>query len=234
MARPLLTERHVIEAARDGRTTLPIPPNALVTPLARDTARELGVAFTTHSEPAASNADCDCGCGSCSDLPEAPPRTVAIGCDHGGFEHKAALIAHAQHLGWTVADVGTDSAEAVDYPDFAYAVAHLVAIGRVARGVMIDGVGVGSAMVANKVPGVRAACCASEFAAFNARAHNDAHVLTLGSRTAGIEVNKRILATFLDTDFEGGRHATRVAKIVDVEARFLPNAAGLADNPSAS
>jgi ribose 5-phosphate isomerase B len=88
---------------------------------------------------------------------------------------------------------------------------------------MLDGVGVGSAMVANKVPGVRAALCPDVFSAYNARAHNDANVLTLGSRTMGIESCKRILAEFLKTDFEGGRHATRVDKIRDVEARFLPS-----------
>ena len=89
---------------------------------------------------------------------------------------------------------------------------------------MLDGVGVGSAMVANKVPGVRAALCPDVFSAFNARAHNDANVLTLGIRTMGIEGCKRILAEFLSVDFEGGRHATRVDKILDVEARFLPGA----------
>ena len=93
---------------------------------------------------------------------------------------------------------------------------------------MIDGVGVGSAMVANKVPGVRAALCPDVFSAFNARAHNDANVLTLGSRTMGVEVCKRVLAEFLAVAFEGGRHARRVQKITDVEARFLPGAEGAA------
>ena len=87
---------------------------------------------------------------------------------------------------------------------------------------MIDGAGLGSAMVCNKVPGIRAACCYNEFTAWNARAHNDAQVLTLGSRTLGIEVCKRIVDTFLGTDYEGGRHTRRVDKITDVEARFLP------------
>ncbi len=216
--RPLITERAVRDAARAGRTTLALPPRALVTALARDAARALGVALTERPEHGGPGSP-----GGDAEKEDAPPKTLAVGCDHAGFEQKAALVAHAEALGWTVQDVGTDSGErSVDYPDFAYAVARLVALGEAARGLVIDGVGVGSAMVANKVPGVRAACCAGEFAAFNARAHNDAHVLTLGSRTVGVEANKRVLGVFLETAFEGGRHAGRVGKIEDVEARFLP------------
>jgi ribose 5-phosphate isomerase B len=109
----------------------------------------------------------------------------------------------------------------VDYPDFAFAVARLVQGGACRLGLVLDGAGVGSAMVANKVPGVRAALCADVFSAYNARAHNDANVLTLGSRTMGLEPCKRVLAEFLSAPFEGGRHAGRVQKIRDVEARFL-------------
>jgi ribose 5-phosphate isomerase B len=222
--RPLITESAVREAARAGRTTLAVTPQTLVTALARDTARDLGVSFTEADPP----AKADCGCppsptgGGRPPAAPAPPKSLVVASDHAGFPAKSDLVAHARALGWTVTDLGTDSAESVDYPDFAFAVARLVARGEAALGVMIDGVGVGSAMVANKVPGVRAACCAAEFAAFNARAHNDANVLTLGSRTVGPEVNKRVLETFLTTAFEGGRHAARVEKIADVEARFLP------------
>jgi ribose 5-phosphate isomerase B len=215
--RPLITERDLRRAEAEGHRTLVIAPNTLVTALARDYARDHGITLTERTvapEPASKPA--------APARPEAPPRTLALGCDHAGFAIKAALAEHARSLGWTITDVGTDSDARCDYPDFAYAVARLVALGEVRFGLMIDGVGVGSAMVATKVPTVRAACCASEFAAFNARAHNDANVLTLGSRTSGIEVCKRILSTFLDTKFEGGRHAERVQKIVDVEARFLP------------
>ncbi|HYE96563.1 MAG TPA: RpiB/LacA/LacB family sugar-phosphate isomerase, partial [Rubricoccaceae bacterium] len=123
-------------------------------------------------------------------------------------------------LGWAVTDVGTDGEDAVDYPDFAFAVARLVQSGGARYGLMLDGVGVGSAMVCNKVPGVRAALCPDVFSAFNARAHNDANVLTLGTRTMGVEACKRVLAEFLATPFEGGRHAARVQKLLDVEARF--------------
>ncbi len=212
--RPLISERHVRDALASGATTLAVAENALVTALARDLARDSGLAFVAPEAAPAS--------GARGAEPIAPPKTLAVGCDHGGFDYKAPLIAHAQSLGWTVRDVGTHSADSVDYPDYAFAVARLVQTGAVARGLMIDGVGVGSAMVCNKVPGVRAALCPCVFSAFNARAHNDANVITLGSRTMGVETCKRILAEFLSTDFEGGRHAARVQKMMDVEARFLP------------
>ncbi len=220
--RPLVTERTVLDAADAGRDRLAVPPDALVTALARDTARDRGVEIVTSAgTPAALPADPP-------RQPTAPAKTLAVACDHAGFEIKDALAEHARGLGWTVTDLGTDSAASVDYPDFAYAVARAVHLGQVRLGLMIDGVGVGSAIVACKVPGVRAALCPDTFSAFNARAHNDANVLTLGSRTMGVEVCKRVLAEFLTTDFEGGRHARRVDKIRDVEARFLPGTPGAA------
>lgn len=210
LKRSLLTETHVREAAQAGKRELPVPPGALITPLAKDTARDLKVTFVTATPAKTETKVVDAG------------KTIAVASDHAGFEIKAALIEVAQKAGWTVTDLGTDSPKSVDYPKFAFAVARSVALGKTTFGLMIDGVGVGSAMVANKVPGIRAACCSVEFAAFNARAHNNANVLTLGSRSVGLETNKRILKTFLETAFEGGRHADRVAMIDDVEARFLP------------
>ena len=227
-ARPLVSEADVRRALADGQTTLVVAPNALITSLARDTARDHGLTFVERDPSKDIEQSSGCACPDHDDCqcPEAPPKTLAIGSDHAGFEIKATLADYARSQGWTVRDIGPDSAERCDYPDYAYGVARLVALGEVQFGLMIDGVGVGSAIVMNKVPGLRAACCASEFAAFNARAHNDANALTLGSRTSGIEVCKGILYTFLQTDFEGGRHAGRVQKIGDVEARFLPGASG--------
>ena len=215
MARALISERTVLDALAAGRDTVPVPDGALVTAQAHDTARDRGVRLVPAAALTPPEAES-------SPLPSAPPKTLAVGCDHGGFPLKAPLVEHARSLGWTVTDLGTDSAESVDYPDFAFAVARSVQRGRTAHGLVIDGVGVGSAIVANKVPGVRAALCPDVFSAFNARAHNDANVLTLGSRTMGVESCKRILAEFLAVEFEGGRHGRRVDKIRDVEARFLP------------
>jgi ribose 5-phosphate isomerase B len=218
MAKQLISEKCIITAVREGRTVVTFRPGALITPLARDLAREKNI---TLSEEIPGAVGADCGCSE----PASPAaaRVIAIGSDHGGFSLKQALIPLVKGEGWQVLDLGTDSEEACDYPDFAFAVARAVALGKARLGVMIDGAGLGSAMVANKVPGIRAACCYNEFTAWNARAHNSANVLTLGSRTLGIEVCKSVLKTFLATEFEGGRHAARVKKIADVEERFLPH-----------
>ena len=126
---------------------------------------------------------------------------------------KESLKAVLTDLGVQVLDVGTHSADAVDYPDFAIAVARAVADGRAWRGIMVDGAGIGSAMAANKVAGVRAALCYDLTTASNAREHNDANVLTLGGTLIGLRLASDIVKAFLVTEFGGGRHAGRVAKI---------------------
>jgi len=200
----------VRDAAAAGQRRLAIPDNAIVTALARDAAKSLGVALVAGSPSHA---------GTQKEQNANP--AICIGSDHGGYEMKGALIEWLQGKGLTVIDLGTDSPKSCDYPDFAYAVAATVASNRAGKGIMIDGVGVGSAIACNKVPGIRAACGYTEFAAWNARAHNDANVLTLGSRTMGIEVVKRIVTVFLESEFEGGRHGKRVDKMIDIESRFL-------------
>ncbi len=146
---------------------------------------------------------------------------IALGADHGGYALKEILKAHLTSLGYNVTDCGTNSAEAVDYPDFAYAVAKLVSEGKAWRGIVVDGAGIGSAMAANKVPGVRAALCYDHATARNSREHNDANVLTLGAGLIGANLAKQIAETWLKTEFGGGRHAKRVEKIVEIERRFL-------------
>jgi ribose 5-phosphate isomerase B len=146
---------------------------------------------------------------------------VAIGADHGGFELKEALKKYLAELGYEAVDCGTNSKEAVDYPDFAYAVAQMVAQGKVFRGIMIDGAGIGSCMAANKVPGVRAAMCYDHATAVNSREHNDANLLTLGAGLIGENLAKQIVKTWLETEFGGGRHARRVDKIVQIEKLYL-------------
>jgi len=146
---------------------------------------------------------------------------VAIGADHGGFELKEALKKYLAELGYEVVDCGTNSKEAVDYPDFAYAVAQMVAQGKVFRGIMIDGAGIGSCMAANKVPGVRAAMCYDHATAVNSREHNDANLLTLGAGLIGENLARQIVKTWLETEFGGGRHARRVDKIVQIEKLYL-------------
>ncbi len=151
-------------------------------------------------------------------------QTVAIGGDHGGFELKETLKKDLAEWGYTVIDAGTHSKEAVDYPDIAHAVAGLVAGGKAGRGVIIDGAGIGSCMVANKVPGVRAALAYDHASAVNSREHNDANVLTLGAGLIGVNLARQILKTWLATAFGGGRHARRVEKISAVEQQYLKGA----------
>ncbi|MBI1798617.1 MAG: ribose 5-phosphate isomerase B [Candidatus Eisenbacteria bacterium] len=145
-------------------------------------------------------------------------RRVAIGSDHGGFELKEALKRFVtEELGFEVRDCGTHSTVAVDYPDFAAAVAREVANGRCARGIIVDAAGIGSAMAANKVPGVRCALCHDDVTATNSREHNDANVMALGARIVNRGLAQRLARLFLQTPFAGGRHERRVQKIMALE-----------------
>ena len=142
---------------------------------------------------------------------------ISIASDHAGFEQKTALAAYLRELGHQVTDLGPDTDERVDYPDFAALVARDVAAGTAERGVLVCGTGIGMAVAANKVQGIRAANVVTpEFAAL-AREHNDANVVALSGRFVDAETNRRILDAFLSTDFGGGRHAGRVEKIAALE-----------------
>lgn len=140
-------------------------------------------------------------------------RTVAVGGDHGGFALKERILFRLSEQGYDVIDCGTDSTDAVDYPDIAADVAHTVASGRADVGVIIDGAGIGSAMAANKISGIRAAMCYDLSTARNAREHNHANILTLGAGLTGDTLAWSITQEFLDTPYGGGRHAARVEKI---------------------
>ena len=143
----------------------------------------------------------------------------AIGSDHGGFELKQAVMKHLEERGIEYRDYGTYTPESCDYPDYGAAVGRAVASGECERGIVICGTGIGISMAANKIDGVRCALCGDCFSAEMARAHNDANVLALGARTLGEGLALKIVDTFLDGEFQGGRHARRVAKIMALEAR---------------
>ncbi len=193
--------------------TINVPPDALVTPLARALARERRVVISNQPSVGSKQA---------AEGQRAWDRVVAIGADHGGFELKVDLRAYLKELGYLVQDCGTGAAQPpVDYPDFALAVASAVASGECWRGVMVDGAGIGSCMTANKVPGVRAAMCYDLASAKNSREHNDANLLTLGGRMISKETARQIVKAFLETDCSEERHLKRVQKIMDVERRFL-------------
>jgi ribose 5-phosphate isomerase B len=145
---------------------------------------------------------------------------IAIGADHGGYPLKERLAFRLREQGHSVLDCGTDSPAAVDYPDFAHAVASAVSTGKARYGIIVDGAGIGSAMVANKVPGVRAALCYDLSSARNSREHNHANVLTLGAGLIGESLGWQIVQEWLSVDWGGDRHASRVDKITEIERRY--------------
>jgi ribose 5-phosphate isomerase B len=185
-----------------------VPAGSILTPSALDLVKSRGVKLVELKKGEA--------------LPPASAaETVAIGSDHGGFEMKQKLLPMFEELNLAVNDVGVHDGKAVDYPDIAQQVAELVAGGQAARGVIIDGAGIGSAMVANKFPGVRAALCYDRATARNSREHNDANVLTLGGRLLSMTQAEEVLRTWLSTPFGGGRHAARVDKIKEIDKANL-------------
>ena len=205
--RRVIDETQVRGVASGARLT--VPQGALVTPLAREAALARGVSLVSADLPDV----------SASRVPA--QQRVAIGADHGGYSLKEALKPHLQGLGYEVVDCGTHSSDAVDYPDLAYAVARLVADGKCANGIVVDGAGIGSCMAANKVPGIRAALCYDHATAVNSREHNHANVLTLGAGLIGANLAKQIVSDWLATPYGSGRHAMRVEKIMAIEKRYL-------------
>lgn len=143
---------------------------------------------------------------------------IALGSDHAGFEQKEQLKEYLSDEGHDVVDKGCHSSERCDYPDFAAAVAHDVAAGKADRGILVCGTGIGMAMAADKVPGIRAANVTLPDLAPLCREHNDANVVTLSGRFVSLDDNKRIVDAFLATDFAGGRHERRVKKIMELDA----------------
>lgn len=181
-----------------------VTQNVRFTPLAQDIADQLGLQLIRKA-PRQSTAKV---------------RSVAIGCDHGGFKTKEQLKNYLADQGLNVRDFGTDSEDAVDYPDFAHAVAKSVSGKQVDIGIIVDGAGIGSAMTANKVPGVRAAQAYSVPLARNSREHNGANVLTLGSGQNSLDEMKAIVDAFISTDISEERHKKRVGKIDNIDGQY--------------
>ncbi len=186
-----------------------IPYDAILTPLAADEAVRRGL---NVREVAPKDAV----------RPAAPAeKTIALAADHGGFPLKEQLKSLLEQMGLSALDFGAHDEKPVDYPDFAVQAAEAVSLGRATRGIIVDGAGIGSAMVANKVPGVRAALCYDKASARNSREHNNANVLTLGGKLLSAELALEVAATWLATSYAGGRHEKRVAKIGEIEKRYI-------------
>jgi ribose 5-phosphate isomerase B len=224
--RRLVTESDVLELPFRG--SFEAPPGALITPLARQAMieRQIRLSVPAPASPASLRPE------SGSEASGSEPRRsaastaagrgpIAIGSDHAGFVLKEDLKGFLAESGYAVIDCGAAGTDPVDYPDYALAVAELVAQHRAERGIVVDGAGIGSSVAANKVPGIRAALCYDQATAVNSREHNDANVLTLGAGLIGGALARQIVRAWLDTRFAGGRHARRVEKITDIERRYL-------------
>ena len=222
----VVTERDVRRAARDGAREIDIA-GAVVTPSARDVAAREGVTLkgarageksSERTSQVTRRRSSPAPAVETTTAPKATGLAIAVGADHGGVGLRDAITARLRELGHAITDHGTTGTAAVDYPDYAVAVARAVATGAAQIGIMVDGAGIGSCMAANKVPGVRAAMCYDVTTAQNAREHNNANVLTLGGGLIGSRLALAIVETFLATGFGGGRHAGRVAKIDALDA----------------
>ena len=207
----LLTEEEVRSAAERGVREIALLPGTLVTPLARDALKELGISVVPYAPPEPER----------SSRPKSNPGPIAIGADHAGFALKETIKEALVKEGHTVRDFGTSSPEPVDYPDFALKVAQAVSSGACATGIVVDGAGFASAVVANKLPGIRAAVCWDLLTVRLAREHMDANVLAIGGKLIGPTLALEMVKLWLETPFAGGRHARRVSKISDVEGRYL-------------
>lgn len=183
-------------------TKIQLAENAIITPLALDLINAHRLEITRRRR-------------------HGKKRIIAISADHGGYEMKEALKILLKELGLEYYDFGTYDTKAVDYPDYAFMVANGVSQENFSLGIIIDGAGIGSCMVANKLPGVRAAMATNVALARNSREHNDANVLTLGGKMISIEEMKEIVKVWLNTSITEERHLNRVAKIINIEKQYI-------------
>ncbi len=144
-------------------------------------------------------------------------KKIILGCDHAGFHLKTAVVNHLRERGYEVIDVGTDSADSCHYPVFAHRLCKKVLDGEAPLGILICGTGIGMSIAANKHRGIRAACCSDTFSARLTRVHNDANVLCFGERVVGAGLAIELVDAFIDAEFEGGKHATRIAMFDAIE-----------------
>lgn len=215
MPKKLISEQTVLNTAKRGEKIILTDNDVIITVAASDRSKQLGI--TIEKRPDNVKPSQSISKSSSHNIVDV---TIAIGSDHGGFQLKETLKPFITNLGYRVIDIGTTSEESCDYPDYAYAVAKMVSAGDATKGIMIDSVGIASAIVANKIVGIRAACCYDEFSARSSREHNDANIITLGGKVIGSELAKSITKLWLETPYAGGRHQSRLDKIFDIESRM--------------
>lgn len=208
----VITEEIVLDLVKQGRNVLPVNNDDIITPLALDVIKDNNIKI----EKVEITQPVSITISSVKDW-----KKIAIGSDHTGLAVKSVLADILIKKGFEIIDCGTYSSDSCDYPDFAIEVGKRVALKEVHSGILIDASGIPSAITANKFPGIRAATCYNEFSAKSARSHNDANIIVMGAKTLGEETIKSILETWLNTDFEGGRHQKRLDKISQLEKHFL-------------
>jgi ribose 5-phosphate isomerase B len=206
----LITEADVLKLVRQGLKELYVDENTILTPSAKDVIIREKIEIKSSKFKKSD---------SVSSTSSSSVRTIAIGSDHTGYKVKSELIKFLNSQGYQVIDVGTNSEQSCDYPDFAYAVAYAVKNNQAERGIMIDATGIPSSIVANKLKGIRAAVGYNEYAIKSSREHNNSNVLTLGARVFDVEILKSFISLWLQTGFEDGRHQKRLDKITDIENR---------------
>jgi len=206
----LITEADVLKLVRQGLKELYIDENTILTPSAKDVVIREKIELKSSQLKSTSSS---------LSTTSSSVRTIAIGSDHTGYKIKGELIKFLTSQGYQIIDVGTNSEQSCDYPDFAYAVAYAVKNNQAERGIVIDATGIPSAIVANKIKGIRAAVGYNEYAIKSSREHNNSNVLSLGARIFDVEILKSFISLWLQTAFEGGRHQKRLDKITDIENR---------------
>jgi ribose 5-phosphate isomerase B len=203
--RKVISNNTVDDVYRSGKLFIEVGPDDILTPLAQDRIKELGMVVKTAGTNPGNNDKLN---------------IVGLGCDHTGYKLKIIIKELLQKKGFEIIDVGTNSESSCDYPDYALATAQKIIERKVDFGIMIDATGIPSAITANKIPGIRAATCYNEFTAWSARNHNNANLMVIGAKAIGEETAKSILEKWLSTEFEGGRHQKRLDKITKIEEKF--------------
>jgi len=206
----LLTEADILKLIRQGIKEIYIDEQTILTPSAKDVIIREKIDVKSYQLKQATSIPSP----SSNSI-----KSVVIGSDHTGYKVKSELIKFLSSFGYQIIDVGTNSEQSCDYPDFAYAVAYAVKSNQADRGIVIDATGIPSAIVANKVKGIRAAVGYNEYAIKSSREHNNSNVLSLGARIFDVEILKNFISLWLQTSFEGGRHQKRLDKITDIEDR---------------
>ncbi len=208
----LITEKDILKLIKEGKNEVVVTEGTIFTPSALDQIRSSKLQIVQSSDDPSINIS--------SNRIEYV-KTIAIGSDHTGYDIKKIISFYLKEKGYNVIDVGTNSKDSCDYPDYALEVARQRLNNNCERGIMIDATGIPSAIAINKLPGIRAATCYNEFSAKSAREHNNACVLCVGAKSLGEETIKSIVDVFLKTSFAGGRHQKRLDKITAIEEKLL-------------